>query len=93
MQKAVSSGNLEEFKRLETHSTTTESLLHTAVNEGQNKIVEYLVSKGKLKLVNNDIGANVNARDANGKTPLVIALEKGHKEIAEYLTKATKNNK
>jgi len=34
-----------------------------------------------------DKGADVNAKDRDGKTPLSLAQEKGHNEIIELLKK------
>jgi len=51
--------------------------LHSAVERGQADIVELLVAKG----------ADVTAKDRQGRTALTIAERKGHTEIVELLRK------
>lgn len=51
------------------------TLLHKAVIMGKKKIVDFLVTKG----------ADITARDKNGKNALDLATICGHKEMAELL--------
>ena len=53
----------------------TRSCLHLAASEGNGPIVEYLLRSG----------ANINAQDRWGGTPLHDAVREGHKEIATHL--------
>ena len=57
--------------------TSSAKALHNAAYAGNLAEVKRLIEKGK----------NVNARDKEGKTPLSLAVEKGHKEIANLLRK------
>jgi len=47
------------------------------VLENHKDVAEFLLVKG----------ANLNAREEKGKTPLEVAKEEGHKEIVELLRK------
>ena len=51
--------------------------LHEAASEGDNKIVELLVTKG----------ADVNAKDKNGDTPLDMAIRLRRTETVDLLRK------
>jgi len=53
------------------------SALHVAVMKGYLEIIDVLVANG----------ADVNAKTRYGKTPLQIALNKGHNDIADLLRK------
>ncbi len=59
------------------------NLLHFACAERWGSVVIYLVEEMK---------ENINATNAQGLTPLLIALKKGHLEIAEYLLSKPKIN-
>jgi len=50
-------------------------LLHVAADYGQTEVLEYLLSKG----------ANVNALDKHGITPLLAAVFENHLESAKLL--------
>jgi ankyrin repeat protein len=39
----------------------------------------------KVKVILNDVQANVNAQDSYGRTPLIRASKKGHLEVVKYL--------
>lgn len=56
---------------------TDDRSTHSAVRAGHEDIIELLIAKG----------ANVNAKNAQGQTPLDIAVNRGHAEIAELLRK------
>ena len=51
--------------------------LMVAAYKGHFKVVEFLV----------DNGADVNARDKRGRTPLTLALENGYTDVVKYLKK------
>jgi ankyrin repeat protein len=51
--------------------------MHAAAAGGHKDIVELLLTKG----------ADINIKDRQGQTPLQIAQEKGHTEIADLLKK------
>ena len=51
------------------------SALNKAVQEGNVKLVEKLITKGK----------DVNAQDGQCNRPLILAVKSGHKEMAELL--------
>jgi ankyrin repeat protein len=51
--------------------------LHRAAWSGNAQAAEFLISKG----------ANVNAKDQRGRTPLAWAIEKGYDDVAELLRK------
>ena len=58
--------------------------------EAKNAILLKSADKGELKklLMAIKAGANVNARDDDGKTALIKAAEKGYKEIMKLLLKS-----
>jgi ankyrin repeat protein len=49
--------------------------LHWAAGSGRAEVVKYLI----------DVGADANAKDSKGMTPLAEARFFGHKDIAELL--------
>lgn len=51
------------------------TLLHTAADYGQVKCIEFLITKG----------ANINAKDKHGITPLLNAIFEGHTEAVKVL--------
>jgi ankyrin repeat protein len=51
------------------------SILHHAVTAGEFDVVKALIDKG----------TNVDLLDLDGKTPLLLAAEYGHREITEFL--------
>ncbi|WP_353279072.1 ankyrin repeat domain-containing protein [Wolbachia endosymbiont (group B) of Longitarsus flavicornis] len=55
--------------------------LHWASKGGHLDVVEYLVS----------LGANIDAKDKNGKTPINIARGEGHTDIVQYLEERSKD--
>lgn len=83
---AVASGNAEVVKLLLVHGADPDHLyeggtlspLLAAAAEGRADIVKLLLQHG----------ANANLRSEDGKTALGLALEKGHKTIAELLVRA-----
>jgi ankyrin repeat protein len=52
-------------------------LLHIASRNGNERVVEFLISKGM----------DVNAKTPNGRSPLSLAREKKRKEVVEFLQK------
>jgi len=54
------------------------TLLHAAAYDGQCAIVERLIG----------LGANVDARESNGRTPLHHAANNGHLEVIELLVRS-----
>ena len=54
------------------------NLLMLSVWEGKKDVVLYLISKG----------ADVNAADKDGKTPLMLARERGYREMERLLAAA-----
>ena len=50
--------------------------MHAAAGRGDVKILEYLVARG----------ANVNALDLYGDSPLELALSNGHTDAAHFLS-------
>src|SRR5215211_1122088 len=62
----------------ETHNTQTEALFR-ATREGNTDMVKSLVSSP---------GANVNAKDGSGSTPLLEAARFGHEDICRVLIAA-----
>lgn len=80
---AASQGDLDEIKRLlafgvnvNDYDYDKRSALHLAVAEGHTGVVEYLVRKG----------ANVNAKDRFGNTPLSDAKKAKNAEIINILS-------
>lgn len=80
--KAVQTGNITEAERLlksgELISQTTignQTALHLAAAEGQDKMVEWLLSHE----------ANPLAQDQNGKTPADYATSQGHTQTAQLI--------
>lgn len=55
--------------------------LHHAAQEGHDKIVGILLR----------LGADVNAEDSNGNTPLLVATRQGHLDVATRLLQRSKN--
>lgn len=55
--------------------------LHHAAQEGHDKIVNILLR----------LGADVNAEDSSGNTPLLVATRKGHLDVATRLLQRSKN--
>ena len=55
---------------------TNISALFAAAKKGHIQCVKYLVEKG----------ANINLKGENNLTPLAVAMQNNHKEIADYLT-------
>lgn len=55
--------------------------MHLAIKAGRLKIVKLLL----------DQGANINAKDKDGKTPLDIAIDRKHDSILKYLKQAQLN--
>ena len=51
--------------------------LHPAAHEGNIRIIEILLSHG----------ADINVKDKINNTPLFYAMEAGHKDVVELLTK------
>ncbi len=58
------------------HANENGTALHLACSWGRTDVVRALVELA---------GADLNARDGTGKTPLTYALEAGHEELAAYL--------
>ena len=85
IHEAVQDGNIEAVKQHLAAGTdvngTGEELgwtpLHLAAYKGQNEIVELLIAKG----------ANVNAKNDIGETPLDFAIQLKSTEIADLLRK------
>ena len=79
---AASAGDLDTLKLILDHSVDpnvgdydARTPLHLAAAEGQDKAVQYLIAKG----------ADVNAKDRWGATPLQDAVQSGHLQVAEQL--------
>lgn len=53
------------------------TLLHAASYDGQTAIIELLI----------ELGADVNAKESNGRTPLHHAANNGHLEVIELLVR------
>ena len=56
--------------------------LHCAAAEGNIDVTKFLVEHG----------ANVKATNKKGKTPLDIASERGHEDVAQYLKEKTQSD-
>jgi uncharacterized protein len=74
---AALSGNVDLAEMLVEHGggTNPSSAIHAAVGHGHPDMTDWLL----------DHGADSNAPNYEGKTPLDIALERGHNRIAEAL--------
>ena len=87
--KIISGENQLVMKTMESENLTTElylnkfewTPLHTAAYKGNTEIVRYLLNKG----------ANANALNTSGYTPLMLAQRSGHKEIMDLLGNAMKD--
>ncbi|MGB5013267.1 MAG: ankyrin repeat domain-containing protein, partial [Pyrinomonadaceae bacterium] len=62
---------------IKTPSNNQWTLLHNAVSYSNKEAVELLIAKG----------ADINAKNKDGKTPLQLAIDSKNKEIAELLKK------
>jgi len=56
-------------------SVTKQTPMHWAADFNQLEVMKYLVSKG----------ANINAKDAFGGSPLLASVYEGHADIVEFL--------
>ncbi|MFP3032786.1 MAG: ankyrin repeat domain-containing protein, partial [Wolbachia sp.] len=72
-------GNLDKVKDLIAQGANLETKdntpLHNACSNGHLKVVEYLIEKG----------ASLKAKNKDGKTPLDLAIQKGHKDIVQTI--------
>ncbi|ESO86950.1 hypothetical protein LOTGIDRAFT_128209 [Lottia gigantea] len=76
---------LEEQKGLQNETISGRKLIHFAADYGQPEMIEFLVHKG----------ADVNALDSHGITPLCAAVFEGHVKCVKILLEkgADKNGK
>jgi ankyrin repeat protein len=79
LEMRLKTGNLQET--LCANHVKGEDLLHQAIIENSPVVVQFLVSHG----------VNLNAPDANGKAPLIVAIEKEYSNIADMLIQAKAN--
>ncbi|XP_046562245.1 ankyrin repeat domain-containing protein 50-like [Haliotis rubra] len=80
---AAEHGHKEVVKLLVTHGADLslsvkgrDNILHIACNRGQFDVVKYLLSLSSV---------DINSRGYNKRTPLMAAVEHGHKEVVELL--------
>uniref|UniRef100_A0A914DSA1 Uncharacterized protein n=1 Tax=Acrobeloides nanus TaxID=290746 RepID=A0A914DSA1_9BILA len=75
----------EDFENVEKY-TTEGVYIHLNIKDKDGRTPLHHAS-GELEVVKwlVENGSNVNAKDINEKTPLVIVIEQGHTPIIEYL--------
>ncbi|XP_070186884.1 ankyrin-1-like isoform X2 [Littorina saxatilis] len=96
---AVQNGHLDVVKLLferggdirKRHSTTGETVLHIAAKMGHTEITSYLLAYCRQTYANRSSHRpsrklmDINTTDANNRTPLQVAAEKGFSKIVELL--------
>lgn len=78
----VAKNNNEEiFKLLVNNGANADEALNVLIQNDQNNLVKWLIDQKSLK----KIKLNVNKKNTNGDTPLLIAAQKGNEEIFNLL--------